>query len=45
MSLDWLKEENGFIWDNYELVFDDTHYFENAVTMNAFLFKLKDLEK
>lgn len=44
-SLDWLKEHNGFIWDNYELVYDDTHYFENRSTYNAFLFKLKGLEK
>lgn len=44
MSLDWLKENNGFIWDNYELVYDDVYYFEHK-TMNAFLFKLKDLEK
>ena len=45
MSMDWLKENNGFIWDNYELVYDDTHYFENSTVMNAFLFKLKDLDK
>ena len=45
MSIDWLKETNGFIWDKYELVYSDTHYFENANNLNAFLFKLKDLEK
>lgn len=45
MSMDWLKETNGFIWDKYELVYSDTHYFENANNLNAFLFKLKDLEK
>ena len=44
MSYDWVKENESYIFDNYELVYDDTHYFENAVTINAFLFKLKDLK-
>jgi len=44
MSYDWLKEKNGFIFDNYELVYDDIYHFEHK-NMNAFLFKLKDLDK
>ena len=30
---------------NYKLVYDDSHYFENAVNINAYLFELRDLNK
>ena len=45
VDLDWVKANYSCIFKNYELVFDDTHYFENAVKMNAYLFKLKGLKK
>lgn len=43
-SYDVVKKNNEYIWDNYELVYDDTYYFEDRL-YNAFLFKLKGLKK
>ena len=43
-SYDEVKKNNGYIWDNYELVYNDTYYFEDRL-YNAFLFKLKGLKK
>ena len=43
-SLNSVKENEKCLIKNYKLVYDDVHYFENAVNINAFLFKLKDLK-
>ena len=43
-NIDFIKEDSPYIFKNYELVYDDVHYFENKVNMNAYLFKLKDLK-
>ena len=42
---EWLETYCSYIYKDYELVFEDQHYFENASVFNAFLFKLKDLDK
>jgi len=43
-DINYIKENKKYILKNYELVYDDDHYFENSVTMHAYLFKLKDLK-
>ena len=43
-SFDYIKQNEKCLIKNYKLVYDDVHYFENAVNINAFLFKLKDLK-
>lgn len=43
LDLDGVKNDDPYIFDNYELVYDDQHYFEYGY-FNAFLFKLKDLK-
>ncbi len=41
-DIDYVKEHDGYIFDNYELVYDDSYLFEND-SYTAFLFQLKDL--
>lgn len=43
-DINYIKENKKYILKNYELVYDDEHYFENAVIMHAYLFKLKGLK-
>lgn len=39
-SLDYIKEHDGYIFENYELVYDDIYYCEHE-EYRAFLFQLK----
>lgn len=40
-TLEKVKQQDNYIFDNYELIFDDVYYFENY-PHNAFLFQLKE---
>ena len=44
-DLNWVKKNYPVLFKNYELVLKDKHYFEKAVMINAYLFKLKEVEK
>ena len=44
-DMKWIKKYYPELPENYELVFNDKHYFENAAVYNAYLFKLKGLKK
>ena len=43
-NIDEIKEKHSYIFDNYELVYDDEYLFEQY-NMKAYLFKLKNLKE
>lgn len=44
-DIDIIKEYRKEITDNYELVYNDKHTFEDNIELYAYLFKLKSLKK
>ena len=45
IKLEEIEENESYIFDNYELIFDDVHNFEHGNMVTALLFKLKGLEE